>query len=299
EAGPPATPADLAEDHEEDQPDDDHADEPARRRWRGLGRRCRHGGNRANVRVTQRGTDRLRAGEHRLAGVSLAHLRGDDVADDAARDEVGQVALEAAADLDAQLVVVVDDEQQDAVVLLLGAHAPLPRQLDAVVLERVVTCRVDDRHRDLVAGALLIVEQLGVDLLRDVGRDDVDGVHQRGTERRDRRRAAGRRRDENRSDRGGDRDAAREPHGLAVVGGAVVEGGTDGAGPRSTVGTSRDSVVALKSGFLSNPNIPANKLRGKRRMLVLYSLRAWLIRFSVPSICVWRSCTAWMLCSWG
>src|SRR5207237_673685 len=96
-----------------------------RRRWREL----------AYLGVAEHGARGLRALHDGAADVSVAQQRDEPFADDAPRLQVGELALEAATDLDANLVVVVGDHEQGAVVLSLLANAPGARQVDGVVLD--------------------------------------------------------------------------------------------------------------------------------------------------------------------
>ena len=67
--------------------------------------------------------------------VAGAEARQDRGLDDDLRQRVGQDRLEAAADLDAHLPLVGRDDEQDAIVLLLGADAPMAPELIAEILD--------------------------------------------------------------------------------------------------------------------------------------------------------------------
>ena len=75
-------------------------------------------------------------------------------------------ALEAVADLDAQLAVVLGDDEQRAVVLALAADLPRVGDADRVRLDRLGLRRRHDQHRELVAGLLLPRRELRVERLR-------------------------------------------------------------------------------------------------------------------------------------
>ena len=73
---------------------------------------------------------------------------------------VGEDRLEPAADLDADLALVRRDDQEHAVVLLLGADAPMAAELIAEILDGVALQRGQRDHHDLVGA--LVLERLEV-----------------------------------------------------------------------------------------------------------------------------------------
>ena len=79
--------------------------------------------------------------------------------------DVGQRALEAVADLDAHLPVVLGDEEQRAVVLALAADLPLLGDADRIGLDRLRLRRRHDQHDELVAGARFPVGELRLERL--------------------------------------------------------------------------------------------------------------------------------------
>ena len=79
--------------------------------------------------------------------------------DDALGGDVGERALEAVADLDAQMAVVLGDDQQRAVVDLLAADLPGFRDPDRKLLDALGLRRRHDQHRDLAALARLEILQ--------------------------------------------------------------------------------------------------------------------------------------------
>ena len=105
------------------------------------------------------------AGEHELdvlhalldaAGVIAgAEARQHGAVDDDVGHGVGEDRLEPAADLDAHLALVRRDDEEDAVVLLLGADAPMAAELIAVILDGVALQGGQGDDDDLV-GALVL-----------------------------------------------------------------------------------------------------------------------------------------------
>src|SRR5207253_8045333 len=99
--------------------------------------------------------DSINARADAAVEIPLLEARHDVVLDDALRDGVRQDALEAVADLDLQLAVVLGDDEQHAVVDAFAAQ--LPRLVDAhgVLLDRLGLRAGDEEQRDLRALALL------------------------------------------------------------------------------------------------------------------------------------------------
>ena len=85
------------------------------------------------------------AGEHELdafapslmppAIVAVAEARQNRAVDDDVRHGIGENWLEPAADLDAHFALIGSDDQEDAVILLLGADAPMAAKLIAEILD--------------------------------------------------------------------------------------------------------------------------------------------------------------------
>ena len=67
--------------------------------------------------------------------VAVAEARQDGAVDDDVRHGIGEHRLEPAADLDAHFALIGRDDQEDAVVLLLGADAPMAAKLIAEILD--------------------------------------------------------------------------------------------------------------------------------------------------------------------
>ena len=109
--------------------------------------------------------------------VAGAESRQDLVLDDPLGGDVGDGALEAVADLDADLAVLREHEQDRAVVGLLLARAPLLRGTDGEVLERESLGHPTiDPDEDLVGGVPLELGELFVERLGAAGTEDVGAV---------------------------------------------------------------------------------------------------------------------------
>src|SRR3546814_7535216 len=86
-----------------------------------------------------------------------------DIADDPARQRVGQERFEAIADRDAHPPLVRRDQENDAVILFLVADLPLAAKPVAIIRD-VAPLEVTDRRDDeLMPGPLLKFEQLRVE----------------------------------------------------------------------------------------------------------------------------------------
>ena len=99
------------------------------------------------------------------AEIAFAEPRRDRLVDDAVADEVGERALEAVTDLDAQRAVLHRDEQQCAVVRLLAAELPGVDDADRVLLDLLGLRRRHDQHRDLRALPRLECSELRLERL--------------------------------------------------------------------------------------------------------------------------------------
>src|SRR5262249_31310571 len=120
--------------------------------------------------------------------------RHDLVAQDAARERVGERSLEAVPDLEAGRAALREDEEDEPVLLLLLPRPPRLRRVDGVLLERRpvrdALLRVD---AELVRG--LVLEALELRLqLRDRGRREDARVVGDEARRRRRQRRSGRQR---------------------------------------------------------------------------------------------------------
>ena len=145
--------------------------------------------------------DSIEAGRDTVTDLSLAEARSDVLAENLARQGVGQLGLEAVPDLEAHLPVIHEDEKDDAVVEALLADAPGLGEADRVVFEVLAVEGAEDGHHDLVAalalpGSELLFEPLALSG-REHAREVVDAV-------------IGRRRDGQRRRRGADEDGEEE-----------------------------------------------------------------------------------------
>ena len=105
------------------------------------------------------GDDARDAGGNAAGEIAAAKFRRDHLVDDAPRGDVGEAALEAVADLDAELVVVLGDHQQRAIVDLLAPDLPGFRDPDRILLDALRLRGRHDQHRDLAALAQFQVFQ--------------------------------------------------------------------------------------------------------------------------------------------
>src|SRR5437667_1677207 len=108
-----------------------------------------------------------RAGPGSDAAVEItgAEVRRYHVAHDPLRDCVGDRALEAAPDLDAQLAIVLGDDEDDAVVDARAADFPRVGDADRVLLDGLGRSRRQHQHRDLAAFSALELAKSPLEIL--------------------------------------------------------------------------------------------------------------------------------------
>src|SRR6266700_1440199 len=90
-----------------------------------------------------------------VGDLTLAEARGHRLAQDLARDRIGELGLEAIADLEPHLPVFGKDQEDHAIVEPLLADTPGLGQTDGVVLETLALERAEDGDDDLIARSLL------------------------------------------------------------------------------------------------------------------------------------------------
>src|SRR5262249_5530180 len=128
--------------------------------------------------------DGVEAGGDPVGDLALAEARGDHLSKGLARQRIGELGLEAVADLETHLPVVHEDEEDDAVVEPLLPDAPRLSETDGIVLEILPLQRSEDRDDDLVATLALARSELVLQPVAVGGREHsrvvVDPVVGRG-----------------------------------------------------------------------------------------------------------------------
>jgi hypothetical protein len=92
--------------------------------------------------------------------IAGAEARQDRIVDDDPRQGIGEDRLQSVADFDTDLALVRRDDQEHAIVELLGADAPVPAELIAVVLDLVALQRWQRHHHHLIGALILELFQL-------------------------------------------------------------------------------------------------------------------------------------------
>src|SRR6266436_5777012 len=95
--------------------------------------------------------DGVEPGGDAVGDLALAEARRDVLAQDLARERIGQLGLEAVPNLEAHLPVVDEDQEDDPVVETLLTHPPGLSQADRVVFQALALQRAEDGDDDLVA----------------------------------------------------------------------------------------------------------------------------------------------------
>jgi len=153
------------DDDEEDEPPEAHV-EPVRQHDRRL--LSAHGALTGLARCSgvagERLGDAVDAREDGVVHPVLAHQRGDASADDVVRLEIGQVAADALAGLDADAALAGGDDQHNPVVLALLSRVPGLDELVAHVLDGLPLQRRGHQDEDLVSGLPLIVTDAVVEI---------------------------------------------------------------------------------------------------------------------------------------
>ena len=146
--------------------------------------RCGHG-DRGIDRPAQGLDDGLHAGLDAQRHLAIAQMRDDDVLDDLIGGRVRQIALEAVAHLDPELVVLRCDEQDHAIVLALLSDAPAPAQGQPPILDGVAG-EIRQGHDDELELLLLLeIRELRGDALLLGLVENLGQIHHPPRERRD------------------------------------------------------------------------------------------------------------------
>ena len=110
--------------------------------------------------------------------VTTLQLRRDVVVDDALRFVVGECGMKAATDLDPKMMIGIGNDDDDSIVRRLASDTPRIREAERVLFDGLrAGCR-DDRHRDLIASASLVVVEVAVDALFIGVGDNLGCVHE-------------------------------------------------------------------------------------------------------------------------
>ena len=230
----------------------------------------------------------VEAGVDAAVEVALAEGGRDGLGNDALRDGIGQHALEAVADLDPQVAIVLGNDQQRAVIHLLpidrlAAELPRVRDPERVLLDVLGLGGRHDQHRELRALGGLERRELLLErrlLLRGQRAGEIGDA--RG-QLRDRLQAARGRRDLRgcREAHSQQPAAARSASGRGAAGpGHHCVAGCPGGGVRGVAGVLVSkltvgaveiccSLATVKFGFTWKPNILAVRLTGKERTVTL------------------------------
>src|SRR6185437_6066634 len=151
--------AEEKEAQDDEQKDDRHEDERREVVVR-LGHRAGAAG-RGGAGAAERDQHRRGAVDDAARELSLAEGRHDVALDDAAAQRVGQLALEAVADLDADGPLLRRDDEKRAGVLALFADPPGAAETVAEILDRIALQGIQRDDDDLLAGGALVRRELG------------------------------------------------------------------------------------------------------------------------------------------